>query len=652
MNNYKTFVYQNILFIILLLGPLYTFSSSKLDSLKILLVKNKVNQEQILVQLCWEYRYLNSDSSIIYGLKALELAKKHNKLDIESIAYHNLAVAYEAKSDFNKSISYNQKSLKLKFKIKDTVGIANSLNNLAGIYDQKGDYIKAVAFYKKAYNIYLSKNLIEDVAMINLNLGIVFKAQKQYNKVLTYYLEAYQIYKKLNKTFEISACEANLGSLHLYLNNNDSCIYYSKLSEQKFQKLKVYKFLPVVQGNIGVAYKKKNNIKASIYYLQKAIKGHKEFNNKKELSFTLAHLAENLQYSQPNIALQFAKEAFINAKDCASLPEMIEAKRLTSSLYKLKKNYKTSLEEFLIYNKLKDSLNKIEKDKELNKYIVEFETQKKELKISKLNQQSKIQNLEIKQKNIYLISSFTFITLGLFSGYLIFNKQKVKQQIRLKEEKILQQDLMVKEVLLAEEKERRRIASDLHDGVGQTLSAALLNLNGLNSSLKLSDFTQNQQLIEKSIWLVEESYKEMRSISHQMTPNALIKYGLISAVQEYINAVNQDNVNISFVTEGLVQKLDENVESVIYRIVQEAISNAIKHAYAKHIHVGILKDEEGIIISIEDDGLGFSINEVKNNSLGIGIKNMQNRIASLKGTLEIDSRPGKGTFLNFQIPQT
>ncbi len=624
------------------------FAYDNIDSLKNVLSHAKQQKEHVLTELCWAYKYSQPDSAKFYGLQAVTLAEKNKNLPVLSIAYHNLAVVYEAQSNFDEAINLNQKSLEIKMKIADEVGVANSLNNLGGIYDQKGDYPKAIELYKQAYTIYKRKGDLEKVALINLNLGIVLKAQKEYQKVLKYYREAYQIYKSLNKPFEIGASEANLGSVFLKLNQFDSCIYYSKLAEQKFTALKIEKFLPVVQANIGIAYGEKKDLKLSNQYLQKAAQAHQTFNNKKELSFTLLHLSQNFQGINHALALKYAQEALRSAEECASIPEMMEARKQLAKLYRMTGNDALALNNFQLYSELKDSLFTIEKNKQLNEFNVAFDTEKKERKINELHQQSTIQKLKIKEKNTLLYAALFVIGSSVFSAYLIINKRKINAQIKLKEEMNKQQELMVKEVFDAEERERRRIAADLHDGVGQTLSAALMNLNGFISKTEMIN-DQQSLLAERSVSLLTESYDEMRSISHQMIPNALLKSGLASALREFITKINQHQLKVSLDINGLQEKLDDNTETVIYRVIQEATNNVIKYAKATKLSIQINRDEEGITLSIEDNGIGFDPHKLKDFD-GIGLKSMHNRVASLRGSLEIDSKPGKGTSIHFYIP--
>jgi signal transduction histidine kinase len=231
---------------------------------------------------------------------------------------------------------------------------------------------------------------------------------------------------------------------------------------------------------------------------------------------------------------------------------------------------------------------------------------------------------------------------------MIINRRKLQEQTKLQQEINRQQDLAAKAVLDAEEHERSRIATDLHDGVGQLLSTALMNLNNLVTSSAFQTAAEKDKA-DNVVSLISDSYDEMRSISHQMMPNALLKAGLSAAVRDFLNKIDREKISVNLEVIGFQTKLDEQVETVLYRVIQEAVNNVIKHAKASKLNIQLCNDEDGISITIEDDGRGFNTAGLKQDT-GIGIKNIQSRIAFLKGTVDFDSAEGKGTLVAIHIP--
>ena len=202
--------------------------------------------------------------------------------------------------------------------------------------------------------------------------------------------------------------------------------------------------------------------------------------------------------------------------------------------------------------------------------------------------------------------------------------------------------------MVAEENERKRIASDLHDGVGQTMSAARMNLSALSHSINLETDEQKNNF-DKIKLLIDESCNEVRTVSHNMMPGSLAKKGLAQAVKEFTDKINQQVLQINFHSDGFDKSTDVNNETVLYRIIQECVNNVLKHAQAKTLDISLIKDKDGISISIEDNGKGFNINLMNANE-GIGLKNIKARVAFLKGIVEWQSSPGRGTLVAIHVP--
>ncbi|RYZ30541.1 MAG: sensor histidine kinase, partial [Sphingobacteriales bacterium] len=294
-----------------------------------------------------------------------------------------------------------------------------------------------------------------------------------------------------------------------------------------------------------------------------------------------------------------------------------------------------------------DSLYDAENTKQMAEMNAKYEGEKKAQQIEILNQETAIQKLQLRQRTIIFVSVIVILLGAAFSMYLVQNRRKLRAQARLQQQLYDQQQRATRELLYAEERERRRIASDLHDGVGQMLSAALMKLGEAH--------TQTETLspawiaTEQAKILLSESYDEMRSISHQMMPNALLKAGLASSVKDFLEKIGGSNLKVSLEVIGLEERLDEHTETVLYRVIQEAVNNVVKHADASKLSIQLVRDAEELSLTIEDNGRGFDVASAGSQD-GIGLNSIKNRIALLGGVLDIDSGAGKGTLLAIHLP--
>lgn len=355
-----------------------------------------------------------------------------------------------------------------------------------------------------------------------------------------------------------------------------------------------------------------------------------------------------LKNKEYDLAINYLNKSILLFKKINTKDYLREAYGLLANVYEEKKDLNNSIKFLKQSAVFKDSIyNKQQSDK-ISELQIVYETEKKLNQINKLNQENKIQKLTVAKRNTYLIISLGTLIITILLGFLFYNQYKLKQEYRLQTEIIKQQDLATKAVLEAEEKERKRIAGDLHDGVGQLFSVVKMNLSGLLDRLKPSNI-QDNLLAEKTIALVDESCKEVRNISHQMMPNLLLKSGLASAIKDFIDKIDKESLNVNLQTVGLNTRLTTNIELVLYRVLQETVNNVIKHAEASQLDIQLVKDALSITATVEDNGKGFDKNLVEKFE-GIGLKNIRTRVEYLKGSVDFDSQVNGGTVVCIWIP--
>jgi len=215
----------------------------------------------------------------------------------------------------------------------------------------------------------------------------------------------------------------------------------------------------------------------------------------------------------------------------------------------------------------------------------------------------------------------------------------IKNQVELRKLHDEKQTDLLKAVFETQESERKRLAEDLHDSVGQVLSAIKLNLHRLD---KDATVTAKQPLLADTRKLTDECIQEIRNIIHNVLPPVLTDYGLKEAL-EGLCVKMQQTTSVNVICNN---KLDEvrlrpEVELAFYRMAQELFSNAIKHAEASMIHLTITKEEEQLVMEFKDNGKGFKIDEIKH---GFGLKNLQSRVRLLNGEVNVYTKPQNGTI--------
>jgi two-component system NarL family sensor kinase len=319
-----------------------------------------------------------------------------------------------------------------------------------------------------------------------------------------------------------------------------------------------------------------------------------------------------------------------------------------SKVYSATKNYDKAYFYSNKYNVINDSLNDTKFKSEIVELEAKYKKAENEKKISLLQSQNEKAALMVNNNwlnsVLFAVLSVLLFIIVLFLWLLNNNQKKLSIQKEINHEQELsalenQQKLSVSNALIeGEEVERKRIARDLHDGLGSMLS-------GLKIHLKLAE-KENALSPAEINTLLDNSIKELRNISQNLMPESLLKLSLEHALRDL--CVGNSNAKTKIEFQYLVQKrnLPKNYEIVIYRIIQELLINALKYADASEILVSCSQNKDTFYITVEDNGIGFDVS-VK--STGMGLRNIKNRVEILKGKLEIESALNKGTSAYIEL---
>jgi len=631
-------------FIVLALFQTARAQRNNIDSLKTVLpAATGTDRIKTLLELCWEYRFKNADTARQYGMMALRMSQETGNENLEVEALSHIGVTYEAQGDYNDALSYHERALVLRKKIGDDRKTANTLNNIGIIHDERGEAKEALDNYFEARRIYEKAGDKDKIAMISSNIGIVLKGQKDFKQAAGYYRDALQIYQELGNKFGVAACYANLGSVYFYVPVYDSSLYYSLEATKAFEALNVIQFLPTTIGNAGRAYHKLGLKKEAKESLQKAIGLHEKYDNKKDLAFALIYLGSVFS-DEKNFSE--AKKVITRGLDIAtkinSRPEVMDARKALADVYQAEGNYAKALEQFREYDIIKDSLFQEEKTKQIAELQTRYETEKKESEIRFLRQESDLKDSQLERNQALVAGLILLVSALVVFGFMFRNRMKLKQKVEIEETKAGLRAAQLTAVITSQEAERKRFAADLHDGLGQLISAVRLNLSKENVE---------KRSLDQAVEVLNEMNSEIRNIAFNLMPQVLIKNGLTDALNELATRVNlSDKVRIKIGTYDVEPIHETDKKVALYRVCQEWINNILKYGKATEINVQLVQHQQELVITIEDNGQGFDTNMLTL-SQGNGWKNIQSRLAMINGQIEIDSVVGRqGTTVIVTIP--
>lgn len=615
-----------------------------IDSLKSILPKTSgPDRIKCLIELCWEYRFTNADTARVYGLQALEMAKNESDISLEADALHNIGVTHEAQGNYREALEFENAALELRKRMGDDVKTANTLNNIGIIHDEQGQYDKALDHYFQALKIYEKVNDIEKMAMVYLNMGVVLKAEEDYRRAANYYRHALAVYQKLNKKFGVAACYANLGSVYYYLPSYDSSLYYSLLATEEFEKQNIGQFLPTTFTNTGMAYHKLGRPLEAKQYLLKALRLNEEYDNKKETAFTRIYLADvYLEEGNYAAAEQNASEGLDLATKINAQQQVMEGRKALSAIYQGRGQHERALAEFKKYVEVKDTLFKEEKAKQIAELQTRYETEKKENEIRFLTQENELKDSRLQFNQAIVVGLIILMVAIVLLSYLYRNRMALKQKVELEETKATLKALQLAAVITSQEEERRRFAADLHDGLGQLISAVRLNL---------SKEEVEKKSVDQAVEVLNEMNIEIRNIAFNLMPQVLIKSGLKEALDELAGRVNRTGkIKVGVNAYDLEPIVETDKKVALYRVCQEWINNVIKYSGCSSITVQLVQHHQELVITIEDNGRGFDPG-LLSHSRGNGWKNINSRLSIINGHIDIDSLPGRqGTTVIITVP--
>ncbi|MEI9944907.1 MAG: sensor histidine kinase [Chitinophagaceae bacterium] len=594
-------------------------------------------------ELTWQYRTADRDKAIEYGNKAIALGKQVNFPVGIAQAYNDLGIIFYLKENYDTAIYLYKQAVDIREKLKDELGIAGLYNKIGIIYQKQGQFDKALVNQFKALELFQTLKNDFGVSYSLNNIGIINQNMGRYDEAASYQKKSIAIKEKMNDKLGIAGSYVNLANIYLIKKDYDTSELYYKKAIAMSRELGDKDYLSNALNNLGNLYFQTKKFDAAIPIISESLELRSSIGDTKGMVSCMNNLGDiYIEKNMTDTAQSILTKALVMGQKAVNCqPEVNKIYLTLSKLYETKGETNKALEMYKLYASSKDSLY----TDELGQKFAKLETEYKTLEKEKTIQQ---QEFSIRQKNYWIAGIVGLLLLGSLLGYSYYRHAQLKQQAKINTEILKQQELATKAVLEAEEGERQRIAKDLHDGVGQMMSAAKMNLSAFESETKFE--TTDQRLsFEKIIQLVDESCQEVRSVSHNMMPNALLKNSLAAAVREFIDKLDHKTLQVHLYTEGLDERLDMNVETVLYRIIQECVNNVIKHSGASTLDISVIKDKDGISATIEDNGKGFDITD-KNKFDGIGLKNIITRAEYLKGTIDFDSSPGRGTLVAVHVP--
>ncbi|ANH83763.1 histidine kinase [Niabella ginsenosidivorans] len=535
---------------------------------------------------------------------------------------------------------------------------ARSWRNYGSLQQFKdNDLAMLDAMMNKALPIAQKANDTLLTGFIYADIGMIFMNQKLYTKAADFYRKSIQLLDLLpDKLYALLPALDNRALNFCYM---DSLKQAASIINRVGSVLKSYPpsdYQLDLALTKGVYLRKSKNYHASIQVLRQAIQladslqnTALKFNLLIELHSTymaMKHYPESL-----NILLDALKTDQYHYLDdrlqlAQKLTETYDRLNDVPNAYKWMKTY-TQLQDSVYTRDFKNSISNMDtrfRLSEKEKQVALLQAANKEAALKAKN--TRLSNSILIVLCLVILLAFGFFFITYRTGKKLALQKELNYQQQLKEMEQRQQIVTTEAMLEGEERERRRVARDLHDGLGGMLAGIKMKLSGHVKQLQYKEEKEQKELAG-IISQLDNSVSELRRIARNMMPESLIRFGLQTALKDLCESMMSGDIRISFIAFDIDEQIDLSKQVVIYRIIQEILANAIRHSHARNIMVQCSQHSSRFYVTVEDDGIGF--NKTTSGKKGIGLTNIENRVKYLNGTLDVVSAPDQGTTINMEL---
>jgi len=610
------------------------------DSLLQVLNTGSLNPSErvgVMNQLSLTFHGVDDLQALEWALSADSAAQKINDEAGQARALNLQSAAYSRTGKIDLAIEAGLRSQTIAASITDTALWVGAGIALAKAYRQKGFFDEAVQQAKEAREAAIKAQLTEYIMQASLNLGVIYDVQVQDSFALFFYRDAIEKAQELQHLRTIANCHNNIGNV-LARQLNPEAKKSFELALETYRGMGLPCLASYPYSGICSYFFKTRELDSALFYTQKMVRLGEECEDAQ------IQVDGHLNSGTILMSLGRPEESEASYRESLRLAELFDMrydqKEACEGLYLLFKD-EGEADSALAYHErfitLRDSIYDQDMTKRIARMEADFdaEMELKELEAEQQIQTAQLNNELSRQKLFTLLLGIIALAL-VFIGWGAYRLFKTRQKNALQAALIAEKERGMEAVFQATEKERSRIAKDIHDGIGQQLSALKMQFQQLQKDSQ----SDRPEKLQGMASLIDDTAREARDISHEMMPVALGELGLVSAIEEALaKSFRASGMQYHFEHFNLKPRYSAEVELVIYRVFQELVNNVLKHSQASEVNVQLYQNQGRLLLHVEDNGVGFDPELQK----GFGLLTMQNRIDAYRGKLNVVSSRGSGT---------
>lgn len=572
-----------------------------------------------------------------YYLKGIELAQKSNLLFVEGAGMLGYSYNLKNQNRHKESLIINKKMVAIFTKLNDTAKLTKAYNKLGNNYKNLNQPERAIEALLTSLDLAKKLKDTSDIGSAYVNIGVVYDGSGDYDQALKNYISAIEYLKAGSNTNFLAITYGNIGAAYISLYEYAKAIPYLQKALNIHEAHKEIADIAFVLNNLSTANNYLQNYAEAIKSSTRSVALAKKVNDKELIAYGFLSLGVSYQgLKKASLAkLNFAlAEKMIDSVNNTSYTMQVYAK--IADFYAVNKNYEPA---FNYYHKLimmRDTIFNTEKHLQIATLQTKYETVEKEKALAKSQSEILQKVVQIQQKNNLLIASGLGILVIALAGFLFWRSAELR---RLKEK--IEKEKIASEAQDKMHEEKMRISRELHDSIGAQLTF-------INSSLEHLSPNDVQEIADTKT-MTMNTIRELRSIVWLINKEEFFVDELAGKLRDLMKPLQNYKPKIDIISKGKENlKLNANIASNLFRIIQEATNNTIKYAQANSLNILIdTSDVSTLVLHIQDDGIGFVHND---NNLSFGLKNIASRVANVGGQYSIKSKVGSGTRIEIAIP--
>lgn len=577
--------------------------------------------------------------------EANKVSKEINYVLGQAKALHYRGIVYSDKSEYREALQNYRQAKKLYEQINYKRGVGACHTNMGNLYRYQSKYDSALVYYQAGIRLFKQSSQLDGLSMAYGNAGGIFQSMKQLEKALSYFILSEKAAAQANDSLSLCRALINQGTILNDLKQYKNSYRVNRKALEIATRQEDDYGLQLATINLADHYKRLHQYENAIQFGLKSLHYTLKLANPYDIADIKRRLGDlYLLSGKPDKSNAFYLEAI-------AISEKIKATEISENIYTSLHKLHAGTGEFKLAYKYQalaqqyqDSILGEKELKAINELELKYQTLEKDKELAQ-------QQLQLEKSRQYIIYSFGAALIAFLLVALLVVYYNYKRKSHYRQLKTVQQENEI-QVLQAwvkgEEKERTRIAHNLHDEIAGILAAAKMHMNALEiQAQEINSHSGYHKVLD----LLNQASVSVRKTAHNLMPEVLMHHGLDKALRRFCtNISNEELLVVNYDSLGRIRRFPADFELSIYRIVQELMNNTLKHSKATAVLIQLSFHIEVLSITIEDNGIGFKKTNFPLE--GMGLNSLFSRVNALKGKIDINSEEGQGVSVYLEFETT